>query len=781
VEIWVDEEEYPDYAGKVFSEVQVTGTSVTPHIVNLGDIRLLARNSIIEGYVKDAAGTGLSGVWIDAVQPDGNWYYAETDSTGYYQIKVCAGAWIVEPWLWASDFPDDVFTEFSKEVGVGDNKTVTVNFQSEKVAGTILGEVRDPNGNLITSDLGSWAYARKDSSPRPIVETYVGGDGKFELKVPEGNFNVGLDLPPESGYAFFEEKPVVITVNKMIESSSATTGEAASIEMRPYEKQVVISSGKTRSSTAVTITLRPNDAVIRGTIKDANGSPVTGISGKIVATPAWNTNYVHTGAVNSSDGTYSMTVAAGEWNLTYQLETSDYISSPIKPIRTTAASGQEQVVDLPLIALDGVVMGYVQDDQGKKMPGIQVWLRAARSSDPTVVYENMTVTNETGKFIFKAPLIFDDARVGVALKDFSDYSIVPKSRAWSYYPYKSSSPQPTSIRPPYRLVRSEENTILVLRKADTLLKGKVTLNGQGVEKAYVYAFSNDGQKADAETQSDGSFQLPVARATVEGSNLWTIRSAYRGVGSRNYYRSQEVRADISGIASEIVLPEDLSLSSAGEIPASEIFEYTIKDGWSGVLSDGARIQIPGGAFTLTGKNNNQVDELKILVDPIVMGLPDTKEDLVAGYGYDIGLYEKDSGKKVSPKFEKKASITFRYTDALLTELGVSEADLRPAYLLEANGTWQPIEAFTLDTAANKVTFQTDHFSKWALTVRKDAAIKGDIDLSGKVDLTDAILCLQIIAGVNPAKPISRTVTVKTDSAIGQTEAVFILQSVVALR
>lgn len=58
--------------------------------------------------------------------------------------------------------------------------------------------------------------------------------------------------------------------------------------------------------------------------------------------------------------------------------------------------------------------------------------------------------------------------------------------------------------------------------------------------------------------------------------------------------------------------------------------------------------------------------------------------------------------------------------------------------------------------------------------------KGDVNSDGKVDLLDAILCLQVLSGMIPDK-ISPSADVNGDGKIGTTEAIYVIQKVAELQ
>ncbi len=58
-----------------------------------------------------------------------------------------------------------------------------------------------------------------------------------------------------------------------------------------------------------------------------------------------------------------------------------------------------------------------------------------------------------------------------------------------------------------------------------------------------------------------------------------------------------------------------------------------------------------------------------------------------------------------------------------------------------------------------------------------SSYKGDVDDNGSVDLTDAILALQVASGTVPMTMVHQNSDVNADRKIGTAEAIFILQNV----
>ncbi len=71
---------------------------------------------------------------------------------------------------------------------------------------------------------------------------------------------------------------------------------------------------------------------------------------------------------------------------------------------------------------------------------------------------------------------------------------------------------------------------------------------------------------------------------------------------------------------------------------------------------------------------------------------------------------------------------------------------------------------------------SDVGNKWGIDFT-DSAYKGDINQDGNVNLTDVILCLQILSGISPEEPVYTSADVNSDNRIGLEEAIYLLQKI----
>jgi len=734
--VWIDSEKYPDYAAPSSQMVKI----ITGKEEDAGDIKLKKRGATVQGSLLDSQEKGIPEISVEAWNPETEeWFQTQTDAFGLYRFRLSSGLWYI------TVFIPDRFLDLSKEVEVAESDITLDPFvleNAEKIinpSSVITGVVQDENG-LVLSEVEAVAYARVGDEIFHVSESWV-SDGNFTLNVSDADVSVGLYLPPGSSYT--------------------------------YSGEQVVSPGET-----VSFQVMKNQTLIQGKLIDNKGNAVTDVAGYVFATSG---DFWQYGEINTQDGSYEIPAGQGTWMLSYEIESEKYMSYSPTPIPVEVKEGDTTVAqDITLNYLDGVIQGQVQDPDGNPVPDIQVWVRSP--SDKRTgksVFEAQVVTDSEGRFKFFVPM--DDPSAST-LRDTErgwgkpyNTGTTSQNCAWLTGKaqedcYKAAAEQSTW---PYNNKRSsderEDEVVLVLRKADTSLKGKVFAEDgkTPVKDAYISAYSGDGQRAEGYTDANGEYSLQIARADTAEGNSWTIRAAYNAykpTGENAYYRSADVSHDISGTETDV----DLTLASVGILPPTESYEFQVANGWLHAMSDGTVINIPGYGV------RTQKKTVKIVIEPRIKGLPDTGNDRTLVYGYAIKLYEKESRKEITEKFEKPATLTFVYKDDMLKALGVQEANLRPAYFSETVQNWQPINAFTADTSGNKITFRTDHFSVYALVEAISEGKPGDMDGDDEITLKDIISALQVCT--NDSQFVSLKADVNGDGKIGLPEALYIFRN-----
>src|SRR5207247_6565221 len=118
------------------------------------------------------------------------------------------------------------------------------------------------------------------SSVAPVDQ----GTGSFSLYGPAGQLRVGVILAPGSQYSFIDEIPALKSAASQINQSLGSAA-MAQLEQSRYEQPVSVSllgANSTIVTKTVSIALAPNDAHIKGPLRDQAGNPLKGVDGVVV-------------------------------------------------------------------------------------------------------------------------------------------------------------------------------------------------------------------------------------------------------------------------------------------------------------------------------------------------------------------------------------------------------------------------------------------------------------------------------------------------------------------
>jgi protocatechuate 3,4-dioxygenase beta subunit len=650
--IWVgvDRQTYPYWSSPQLNPVKVEDGQT----VNLGTIRLVAKNSGIQGTVtRSGDGAAISGVRVNAWQRTGGWADTTTDDQGNYRLSLLAGTWdvVAEP-QYNSDY---VSGQPPRTIVVPDGNIITgINFQLQQASGSIALSLLNDQGALLTNITNGWAYARQgQTSMQPVAGSPV-SNGRATIKLPTGTYIVGVCLPPNSGYTM------------------------------PGEQTVTVE----QSEVDVNITLLTNNSAITGGFFTDTGKthPATGIQGEVFAMQK-NGGVWQSTQINSTDGTYLLRVAPGEWNIGYNIRTSGYINNPPPDSKVTVGSGETETYDFVLVGADATIQGTVLDPNGNPLTHAWVWAHSEGDGTPGSRIDNGSQAQEP----------------------FGTFSIsVPSGRR---YEVGSNAPDEWGyIQPDFvRVTPTTGQTVTVTlryKQSNASISGNVYYkdesdNNVACEYAWVNAWSDNGQHSGTGADENGNFQINVAQGTT-----WHLEAFYHPMESQEFYRSQRqvnVTVNASAKTADIeVMQGDRELPP----PISATFDPNI--GWTNTLEDGTRVEIPAGAIPADGN-------VCISFSPMVDELQSTATDKPVGWGYAISLTEQSTGSHITDNFNTNVLITFSYRDQDLADMNLTEDDISPAYYSTTTNSWTKVESFTVDKEANTVTVQVNHFSTWALT------------------------------------------------------------------
>lgn len=789
ISMWLDEDIYPQYDTPASETLRISKGEKKPFVLELYD-----RNIIVRGSVTTLDGKGIPGVRVAAweAEAEDDWYVEETDIFGNYKFTLSAGEWTIKP-LISGMFINDCFQEIDLEDGETAKQLEPFKIDSNR--SEISGAVTDESGKLL-EDVEAVVYARPDGDdPSPVAESWV-VKGRFSLTVPSGKVYVGLYLMPGNKYCFAGGNEIAHSKREEIIRASEdkmTPAPAALADPNPYEQITVVGSissnrkslketktGRQETSYDVTFKLKENKTFIEGKLTDSAGKPVSGVKGHVIAISADHPGLWQSGDINPTDGAFKIPAGKGLWSVSYGIETKQYLPYPMKPIDVEVpAEGMSVEKNITLISLTRTIRGRVQDESGNPVSNVEVWGKSNRMTEN--FFEMPVFSGADGTFEIPMPpqdmvQKSDIPRGSKQYKECISTAVsMCGSASNSCYREAKTGCQEQYLRD--SSLKEDTEVVLVLRKAEAYLEGKVLdEDGNPVKGALVSAYSEDGQNAHGNTDKDGMYKLQVAKADSIEGKTWEVSATYKPAGSSTCYQSQA--EDVVMETDQTPVP-DLNLESWADLPPVQAYEFKVENGWSYTLSDGLQIRIPPNAVKTREKN------VKIMIQSEIAGLPDNDEDNNLRYGYNISVYEKDSGKQILEKFNKKIMFCFRFSKAWIDNLGVRASDIRPAYFSEMSNSWQPIKSFIpeLKDGMYKIFFQTDHLSSWGLVASRTGAVQtalGDVNGDSGVGLADAILALQLCS----ESPTSADVKITTagdadgDGKIGLAEVIYILQSLI---
>ncbi|GAB4401231.1 MAG: hypothetical protein OHK0052_24760 [Anaerolineales bacterium] len=438
------------------------------------------------------------------------------------------------------------------------------------------------------------------------------------------------------------------------------------------DRSVQLLSGQT---TAITLTVRTVDAHINGALTDprANDQTVTGISGLVTAWSGYNWTAA---PIQTGNGSFMLNVAAGLWRVNYAIQPGEYArvgTAQNVPVET----GQTALIRLPVTRKDAQIQGIVLAPNGSPLAGALVLARGQSGLVEGLTLQTLSAADGT----FSLPVPYGSYRLGATLP----------GTAW--------------VKPAEQTFDVLQNGIsgdhtLQFRQSDATLSGTLTVsNTVSGGMVHLFAWSNDGGYVNTtvpvtatEQTAQGAYQLGL----ISGQE-WNIKAVYQH-GSEYWQAQTTLRIDDSA---QLL---DLTLAGPNPLPRPVIIRFDAADTQQITLADGTEIYIPGSALPVQGT-------VTLSIVPIAT-LSNQHNAQTLPYGYAFLAYGPN-GEPIEATFNQNVVIHFTYNEADLG--GFPESYLRPAYFATTTNTWTLPESYAVDTAANRVTMEINHFTDFALT------------------------------------------------------------------
>ncbi|MBU1110563.1 carboxypeptidase regulatory-like domain-containing protein [Patescibacteria group bacterium] len=467
------------------------------------------------------------------------------------------------------------------------------------------------------------------------------------------------------------------TINVPAGTWTVTTHMPPGSEYSPAGSQTVtLASGETAS---VDITVKKNDAQIVGTVRDEDGNAITGLQIEVFGhSPSGG---MKNAFIDKDTGQYTLNVVGGTaWFLgVFVPPNSGYMMRPPDDVKTTVASGETATKNFMLLVTDAAVQVTVQDPSGNVMDGVFAF------ADSNAGQEGGDVEFEKGG-IHTGDLVSSDGRLTLDVPA-GTYGV--GSGAPGSIGYMNPDVQRVTV------ASGETKSVILRYKAsDAVITGSVYLDGSKTQ-AFVWAWSDEGAHSETMTFS-GDFSLNVTKG-----DTWHIGADYKAAGG-SFYRSNEyvIALDASSAS------QDLTLSEADyTIPPALTRTFNANASTVIILENGATISIPAGALAQEGT-------VTVIATPTEQ-LVQQQNARPLAFGYDLEALA--SGTPITSTFSQDVTITLPYTVGMLSELGITEDQIRVSYFDATASLWQGITSFTVDTDNKEMIFTVDHFTEFAIT------------------------------------------------------------------
>lgn len=598
--------------------------------VNAGTLTLVAKDSAISGHVTDGSGNGIGGVRVVGWTHNHLTSQSHTNPDGSYLLPVANGEWQVRP-----DVPSDlpwVYLGEPMTATITQTAVITpVDFVLAAARNTVVGQLVDPQGHLV--NIPGSAVAGTPNG-HPINHAPIAG-GAFHLSLPDGDFVVGIHLPPNSEWIVGAPQAV-----------SVHNGETVTL----------------------TVPLLHQNASIVGALRDRQGNIVSGVEAEVSAQNPWTTI---PGTVNPDNGTYHLNVVAGIWNIFYHVDPASNYVALTHHKTIPVEQGQTVAVGLPVALRDSHFEGVVLDPSGTPLAGAHVSATGIGDVVDRLVLD--TISDDNGHFSLAVP------------------HGLYRLRAYSNHP-EWLNPQTEGVfAPPAGTV---SGITLQFHASNATLSGTVTIpDGPANGRVHIWAYNEHGGSTQTSILLGETYTLPVFQ-----NSDWHVGASLETENS--FYHVQT--AVHIGAGNQTL---DLILEGPFAKPGPVVVTFAANEPQQLQLADGTQIIIPAGAIPVEG-------DVTLHITPIAT-LPHQNNARLYKYGYAFIATDAD-GTPVTQSFNQNVIIRFSYEEAELHRLGLTEEHLQPAYYSTSTQSWTLPNSFVVDTEANQVSLQIDHFTDYTL-------------------------------------------------------------------
>ncbi len=330
-------------AGNYVASLAGPGSTLAPGAHLASTLALLPAANSIAGQIVDAANPakGIPGLFLPMESAGGSLAIAFTDVNGNFVATVTPDIWRFKPSDWEVAFhgylspPDDA--SINTTTGSVSGVTLSLAKASALIYGTVTNTLGQPVPGIVLDGHDQSGLAGDQN-------TVTDGDGNYALGA---SLSASWELSLDSN-------------NPLLANSIIAPGYA-NFSFGPLQ------------SVRQNFTMKPAPYQITGHLRDSQGNPIAGIY--IFAQDS--SGFLAVGQNTAADGSYSLPVANGAWNVGPDCNGGDASLSsfgyPCINQRSTNIAGANVVLDFTVPLLTAHLQGQVIDDHGSPVAFMNIF------------------------------------------------------------------------------------------------------------------------------------------------------------------------------------------------------------------------------------------------------------------------------------------------------------------------------------------------------------------------------------------------------------------------
>ncbi|MFA6475711.1 MAG: fibronectin type III domain-containing protein [Patescibacteria group bacterium] len=474
-----------------------------------------------------------------------------------------------------------------------------------------------------------------------------------------------------------------------------------------------------QNNSVLDLTLQTDEGTITGNVQDQTGSAV-GVAdlGDAASVMAINTT---TGSVETAlvadDGSYSLAVGPGTWNLVPQINdaSANVYASSMSGAAVKVTAGDTSEKNIKVLEETATITGTITDADGQAIPEAPVTitnLPALQAQDsnvkPSQIISITTTANAAGEVDVDVP-------AGTYTLSFGTTPDVTGETAPASEAVVVTNSQDANFSAAF-----QDNS-------NTELQGDI--NGD-FDYATVTAYSSDGGSETTDVSKDGNYSLSLAPGD------WDIVAS--GVKNDELFVQQSSTTVTDGTNDKNFTPQATGIDFPAAISVSGDADEVITVS----NSAGASVNLPAYAAAFSGT-------VTVTLTPAV-SFTNTSDMSQLALAYDVRVVD-DEGIPVTT-LNKDVTVTLPLEEQLKS--GVSDNEITASYYNADLGT-NLFDGIASDVKNDTVVIQTEHLSRFAATTTGNVtflptAVKTHSLQASHISSTSALLAWK--------KPTGSTVT-----------------------